>query len=173
MLAVQDTTTLNYTAHPATADVEPINTTTDQAVGLIVHDTLAFSGEGTPLGLVLDLQCWARDPAQAGQRETRKARPIEEKESAKWLKSYRAVAELQQLCRSTLLVSVADREGDTHELRRSHTPGGPSCWCGPERDRLRRSGRTCCEPRCWRSRSGPLRVLVPRRKLPVIANQGT
>ena len=54
VLAVQDTTTLNYTAHPATEDLGPINTQKDQSVGLLLHDTLAFSVEGTPLGLVDD-----------------------------------------------------------------------------------------------------------------------
>lgn len=139
VLAVQDTTTLNYTAHPATEGLGPIGTHPDKPLGLIVHDTLAFSAEGTPLGVV-DLQCWARDPAAAGQKATRKRRPIEEKESAKWLKSYRAVAELQALCPSTLLVSVADREGDLHALFQEalQTPGGPKLLVRSERSRLRR-----------------------------------
>ncbi|MEK6716459.1 MAG: Druantia anti-phage system protein DruA, partial [candidate division NC10 bacterium] len=38
VLAVQDTTPLNYTAHPPEG-VGPINTTKDQAVGLLLHDT--------------------------------------------------------------------------------------------------------------------------------------
>lgn len=138
VLAVQDTTTLNYTAHPATEDLGPISTKTAKAVGLIVHDTLAFSAEGTPLGLV-DLQCWARDPAAAGKSENREGLPIEEKESYKWLKSYRAVAEMQQLCRQTLLVSVADREGDVHDLFHEalHTPAGPKLLVRSERSRQR------------------------------------
>jgi hypothetical protein len=142
-----------------------INTTTDQAVGLIVHDTLAFSVEGTPLGLV-DLQCWARDPAAAGQRATRKRRPIEDKESRKWLKSYRAVTELQPLCPSTLLVSVADREGDIHDLFQEalHTPGGPKLLVRSERSRLRKVE----EDLLWTTLravpvAGHFEVLVPRR----------
>jgi len=139
VLAVQDTTTLNYTSHPATEDLGPINTKMDQSVGLIVHETLAFSAEGTPLGLV-DLQCWARDPAEAGKTEQRKGLPIEAKESYKWLKSYRAVAEVQQLCRQTLLVSVADREGDVHDLFHEalHTPAGPKLLIRSERSRQRK-----------------------------------
>ena len=31
-------------------------------IGLMLHDTMAFSVEGTPLGLI-DVQCWARDEA--------------------------------------------------------------------------------------------------------------
>ena len=139
VLAVQDTTTLNYTAHPSTQGLGPINTKQDQGVGLIVHDTLAFSTEGTPLGLV-DVQCWARDPKQAGQREHCKQRPIEAKESIKWLRSYRATAELQGLYPDTLLVSVGDREADTHELfqEAQQTESGPKLLVRAERSRNRK-----------------------------------
>lgn len=138
VLAVQDTTTLNYTAHPGTAGLGPINTTSDQAVGLILHDTMAFSAEGTPLGL-LDVQCWARDPEEAGKKAKRKELPIEQKESAKWLRSYRAVAEVQQLCPHTTLVSVGDREADIHELfhEAQQTPSGPKLLVRAERTRQR------------------------------------
>jgi len=36
---------------------------------------------------------------------------IEQKESMKWLRSYRAVSEVQALCPDTTLVSVGDRVG--------------------------------------------------------------
>ena len=52
VLAVQDTTSLNYTAHPMTEGLGPINTKGDKAIGLELHDTLAFTPEGTPLGLL-------------------------------------------------------------------------------------------------------------------------
>lgn len=65
--AVQDTTTLHYTAHPTTRGLGPLHRKADQGVGLILHDTMAFSTEGTPLGL-LDVQCWARDPEEAGKK---------------------------------------------------------------------------------------------------------
>lgn len=139
VLAVQDTTTLNYTAHPATEGLGPINTTKDHAVGLILHDTMAFSIEGTPLGL-LDAQCWARDPEEAGKKEKRKELPIEEKESVKWLRSYRAVAKVQELCPQTLIVSMGDREADIHELflESQQTKSGPKLLVRAERTRNRK-----------------------------------
>jgi hypothetical protein len=138
VLAVQDTTTLNYTAHPATEDLGPINTQKDQGVGLLLHDTLAFTVEGTPLGVV-DAQCWARDPQTAGKKAQRNQLPIEAKESVKWLRSYRATAAVQQLCPTTLVVSVGDREADLHELfsEAQQTPGGPQLLVRAERTRRR------------------------------------
>jgi hypothetical protein len=139
VLAVQDTTTLNYTAHASMAGIGPINTQQDSAVGLIVHDTLALSVEGTPLGL-LDVQCWARDAKEAGKRERRKQLPIEQKESYKWLKSYRAVGDVQKLCPHSLLVSVGDREADLYELflEAEKSESGPQLLVRAARNRQRK-----------------------------------
>jgi len=114
VLAVQDTTTLSYTAH-ASKDMGPINAKWNSAVGLMMHDTLAFTEDGVPLGL-LDVQCWSRKPEEAGKGALRHQLPIEQKESMKWLKSYRAVEQAQRLCPETMLVSVGDREADIYEL---------------------------------------------------------
>jgi len=115
VLAAQDTTTLNYTAHPATEDLGPIGYRLDKGLGLILHETMAFNVEGTPLGL-LDVQCWARDPADFGKKKRRHKLPIEEKESKKWLVSFRKVAQAQKRCPKTIFVSVGDREADIYEL---------------------------------------------------------
>jgi hypothetical protein len=115
VLVAQDTSTLNYTHHPMTEGLGPINTIKDKNIGLLLHDTMAFTPQGTPLGL-FDVQCWARDPAEAGKRHRRYDKTIEEKESYKWLKSYRNVCAVQARCPKTQLIVMADREADIHEL---------------------------------------------------------
>jgi len=115
VLAVQDSSGLNYTAHPATEGLGPLNTKADRSLGLWLHDTLALTPQGLPLGLV-DIQLWARDADSIGQRERRHTRPIEDKESAKWLTSYTAACALAQHCPETRVVSVGDREADVYEL---------------------------------------------------------
>jgi hypothetical protein len=115
VLVAQDTSTLNYTHHPMTEGLGPINTTGDKSIGLLLHDTMAFTPEGTPLGL-LDVQCWARDPNEAGKRHQRHSKPIEEKESIRWLKSYRNVCDVQTRCPDTQIIMMADREADIHDL---------------------------------------------------------
>ena len=112
VLAVQDTTSFNYSTHHAMNGLGPINTSKDNAQGLKLHDTLAFTPDGTPLG-VLHIECWARDSERTN---TRKTLPIEEKESYRWLQSYQRVGEIQSLCPDTRLVSVGDREADIYEL---------------------------------------------------------
>ena len=168
VLAVQDTTTLNYTAHPPQG-VGPINTSQNREVGLVLHDTVAFTPAGTPLGL-LNVQCWARDPEQAGKRHRRHQLPIEEKESLKWLVSYRAVAEAQKLCPDTVLISVADREADLYEFfhEAAQNPQGPGLLVRAERTRNRKvepdDGPEALCPRMNAERvEGRLQVAVPRR----------
>lgn len=139
VLAVQDTTTLNYASHPDTEGLGPINTKKDKGTGLVLHSTIAFALDGTPLG-VLDAQCWARDPAEAGKATRRKELPIEEKESSKWLKSYRATADAQRACPETTFVNTGDREADIHELflEAAKDPAGPKLLIRAMQGRNRR-----------------------------------
>ena len=165
VLAVQDTTSLNYSTHRATDDLGPIGTQAEGALGLWLHSTLAFNAEGTPLGL-LDVQCWARDGSEFGKRHTRKQRRIEEKESAKWLKSFRAVAEVQRRTPGTRLVSVGDREADIYELFQQALAEaqGPGLLVRAEHDRLRAEGQEHLWP--WleaQTAGGVQEIRVPRR----------
>jgi hypothetical protein len=114
VLAPQDTTVLDYNTHLLTEGLGPLNGK-HGGLGLILHDTLAFTENGTPLG-VLDAQCWARDLNDLGKSKKRKDLPIEQKESIKWLRSFRKLTEIQQLCPDTMIVSIGDRESDIYEL---------------------------------------------------------
>lgn len=115
VLAVQDSTSLNYDAQPAIQNLGPIGSRADAWFGLMVHDTMAFTPQGLALGL-LDVQCWARDAQDFGKKQRRRDVPFEHKESYKWLKSVRAAAQLQRRCANTTVVSVGDREADIFEL---------------------------------------------------------
>jgi hypothetical protein len=111
VLAVQDTTSLDLTHHPATEDLGPLETA--RRLGLFVHSTLAVGLDGQPYG-VLAQEVWAREPTARGQRHTRRQRPIGEKESARWL---RALAQSRQGVRAELpLVHVGDQEADLYDL---------------------------------------------------------
>jgi hypothetical protein len=133
VLAVQDTTSLNYTAHPLTEGLGPIGPKQSGALGLIVHDTVAVTPGGLALG-VLDAQVWVRD-----WEEKEAGRPIEQKESAKWLRSYQLAAKLQAQLKKTRIVSVGDREADIYELfamAREHIEaGGPHLLVRASEDR--------------------------------------
>ena len=164
VLAVQDSTSLNYTGHPATDGLGPIGTQAAKARGLWVHDTMTFTPEGTPLGLV-DVQCWTRDPKRAGGRATRHLRETDAKESAKWLTSFAAVAKLQGACPRTLLVSVADREGDLYPLwQQALEPGAPKLLVRARHDRkLADTGDRLYAYLAGRPVAGGQTLALPRR----------
>lgn len=113
VLAVQDTTELDWTAHPATADLGPLSAPTHQ--GLHVHTTLAFTPERVPLGLLAQ-EVWVRPTTGGGTRATRKQRPITAKESMKWLRSLQAVNDARHECPDTHFISIGDREADVYDL---------------------------------------------------------
>lgn len=137
VLAVQDTTSLNYSTHPATENLGPIGSSPDGLIGLLLHDTMAFNLDGTPLGL-LDVRCWARDPDDFGKKKRRQQLPIEQKESNKWLVSFLKVAEAQKRCPDTTLINVGDREADIHEFFQLaiREPSGPKILVRAWQNRL-------------------------------------
>ena len=103
---------------------------------------------------------------QTGKKHRRHQLPIEEKESAKWLVSYRAVAEAQKVCPDTMLVSVGDREADIYELfhEAAQDPSGPKLLVRAERTRCRKVE----QEELWQRMdaepvAGLLDVAVPRR----------
>lgn len=109
ILSVQDTTECNYTSHKKTKQLG--DGTHANTRGLFVHSSLALTTEGIALGL-MDQQIWARDPELRGKRKAN--RPIEEKESIKWLNGM--VNSSRALPASIRLVHVGDREADVFEF---------------------------------------------------------
>jgi hypothetical protein len=110
VLAMQDTTFIDYASHPHTTGLGP--TGAKGGWGMICHGTLTFSPQRVPLG-VLGLRLWAREP-DSPKRTTRRKRAIEHKESHKWIDGLHAAA--SALSPGRQVVSVADRESDVYEF---------------------------------------------------------
>jgi hypothetical protein len=106
-LLVQDTTTLDYSAHPATADLGPIGKGDGQ--GLLVQTVLAVRpADRLPLG-VLAAEPFARTPAPAD--ESRLARTKRDRESDIWGQLAETVGPPPP---DATWVHVADRGGDCY-----------------------------------------------------------
>ena len=110
VLAIQDTTDLNFTSHPATVGLGFINQSKQQ--GIKVHSCFAVSRDGNPLGL-LHQQCWAREQ-QKGKAKAKRKTPIEQKESYRWLQTLQAAE--SGLASLERVIHVGDREADIFEL---------------------------------------------------------
>jgi hypothetical protein len=117
VLAVQDTTLLNYSTHPATQGLGYLQDL--HMLGMLVHTTLLLTPQRVPLGII-DQQVWVRS-AEHFQvaRQKRKQRRTAEKESQKWLVSLEATARAQkQIGPTPHLINVGDSEADVYDLFR-------------------------------------------------------
>lgn len=111
-----DTSELDYTTKTAMQGKERI---TNQKEGLWLHPTLAITPDRLSLGIV-EANFWHRNPEvaekSAANKAARENAPIEEKESFRWLQSYRRACEIARMAPSTQIVHMADREGDMIEI---------------------------------------------------------
>lgn len=132
MLLVQDTSDLNFSSRPHCTGLGEItaNQTGAKTRSLKLHSSLAVEPEsGLPLG-VLRLHGYAPESAKGKNPH----RPIEEKDSHRWLEGYQEASAIAALLPGTRIISVADREADMFELfdyRRRQT--------GPKADLLVRA----------------------------------
>ena len=114
VLAVQDTSFLNYTHHPQTKGTGAIGTKAQKQSGFVMHSTLALTSDGLPLGLVTQ-KIWARPVGVPSKTSTECSRqPIEEKESYKWIEAFQQAIDLS--LDGTEVVTVCDREADIYEM---------------------------------------------------------
>jgi hypothetical protein len=118
VLVLQDTVFFSYAKHPKTAGLGPIGTSNeDHDRGLVMHNALALTTTGVPLG-ILSQRIWARKdvPEEDHQEKIERLQctRIEEKESSKWLVC------LDETCAHRVpgvqTVTVADRESDCFEF---------------------------------------------------------
>lgn len=88
ILAIQDTTDMNYTDHPSTEGLGHLDH--PSISGLKTHSCLAVSTQGVPQGLLYQ-KTWARDPKTKGKKHQRKKLSTKDKESQRWLDTQKSV----------------------------------------------------------------------------------
>jgi hypothetical protein len=113
VLCLQDTTELDYTTKKdRIVGLGPLNY--ESRWGLYLHPTLALTPERVPLGL-LEAYTWVREPGSLGEQKDPN-RPLEEKESVRWVDGFARVNALAEQLTDTRLTYIADREGDLYDL---------------------------------------------------------
>lgn len=111
VLVGQDTTELDVT-RPREKVGGPLGD--EKHWGVHVHPSLVMTPAQIPLG-ILDATMWARALEGFHKRAQARNKPIEEKESYRWLQGYEQACELQRQVTSQV-VSLADSEGDIYEI---------------------------------------------------------
>ena len=110
VLIVQDTTCLAYVKEIARHGFGTLRRTVKDEY--LLHPSVAFTPERVNVG-VLGHHFWQRPEQPVGH--LRKHRPIAAKESHRWLRGYELAGQVQRRCVQTLVINIADREGDMHE----------------------------------------------------------
>ena len=111
MLAIQDKTELDLGKRQRTRGIGAISN--QAAKGLHVHNVLAVSSKGVPLGL-LSQKVWTREKVRKGKGLQARRRAIADKESQRWLDSLETSQSL--IPQEIEVITIADREADIYEL---------------------------------------------------------
>lgn len=124
VLILQDTTDISYSNRKPIKEMGHLKSAESQ--GLYLHPSIAVTPEKLCLGVV-DAQIWSRE--KIGIKEQRKEKPIEEKESYRWLKGYNIANEIARNCEKTKIINVSDREGDIYEvLEKTPSESNKAYW---------------------------------------------
>lgn len=110
VLIPQDTTFLNFATDSQSKEMGTLRT--KDANQQLLHTSIAITPSRINLG-VIEGSMWQRSETKTGK--TRDTKPIEKKESKRWLDHYRSACDIQSKAPETTIVSIADREGDIHE----------------------------------------------------------
>jgi hypothetical protein len=111
VLAIQDTTDIDYTSHQKTKGLGYLET--PYQLGIKSHTCLSVNGNGLPLGILWQRQ-WVRDLEEYGKKKQRKNKPTNAKESQRWIDCQKDVN--SQLSKAKTLIHITDREGDIYEF---------------------------------------------------------
>ena len=111
VLLVQDTTDANYNTHKKT---KGLGYSSEKVLGIKIHTCLAMSGKGIPIGIMAQ-ECFTREKSKNEMSSSEKSkRPIEEKESNRWLETMRETT--AQIPKNTTAITICDRESDFYEF---------------------------------------------------------
>jgi hypothetical protein len=118
ILVVQDTVFISYGKHPKTEGLGSIGKSNEPPDrGLIMHNALAFTTGGVPLG-ILSQTIWARQEVVQEDRIEKILRlqctALGEKESSKWLIGLRETKKNKP--KGVDVVTLGDRESDFYEF---------------------------------------------------------
>lgn len=114
ILSIQDTSEFHYSHHGGRiSDYRGLGDVGRCNLGYFMHPSLAIDAVDNRIIGLSDVYLWHRDRNRQTDTSSRKKRPIEEKESNKWISSSRR----SQLCLSAAshVTIIQDRDGDIFE----------------------------------------------------------
>ena len=111
LLSIQDTMCVSYEGHTKT---EGLGYSSEKTLGINSHNCVLFTPVGVPIGLMEQRVSTRLEGKSEKSDHEKRSRPIEEKESYRWLETMKTAA--ANAPEGVTLIHIADREGDIYEL---------------------------------------------------------
>ena len=152
-LIIQDTTYFDFSARKKASGLDLVHRGSHGGIskGLMLHNTLAVTTDGVPLGILdqrfIDRKSLRKNGIEVGRGGDHREEPVKEKESQRWIDVIRACHEFDVGdCR---MVHVCDREGDFYELFRDAASIGEHVLIRASRNRAINKEKRRDEPTTW------------------------
>ena len=158
ILAVQDTTSLNYNTREK---MEGIGYISDKTLGVNIHSCLAVATDGLTLGL-LDQTSYNREQAKDDSRthDSKKTRVLDKKESCRWVQTFEKST--ANLPKGVNVITVCDREGDMYELLDTIESNGHLFLIRVAQNRMTVDNRRILDAICKKRCMGRAEITIPR-----------
>lgn len=111
VLAIQDTSEFDFTTHESNTGLGYLES--DKQFGIKYHPLFIASPAGVQQGLLAH-NFWTCSLSEYGKKRERQNKPIEEKESYRWLETVNHAS--YHISSDTEIINIADREADIYEL---------------------------------------------------------
>ena len=113
LLAIQDTTSVGFGERKSIKGMGYYCSTEQR--GMLAHSCIAVTDQGIPLGLLYQ-ETYTRESRRddSGTKEEKRSRPIEEKETYRWIRTLEETH--QRVPEDIPVLTVCDREGDFYEF---------------------------------------------------------
>jgi len=109
VLAIQDTTEIDYTTHRKVTGLGQIGN--EKGKGLMMHTSLIVTTQGLPLGLLAQ-EIWGRKKQKS--KKSHKKQSYKDKESYKWITALEQT--IENTPAATQVITICDREADIYEF---------------------------------------------------------
>jgi len=157
LLAIQDTTAVNYGTHIKMAG---LGYNCDKSLGINVHSCLLVTPNGIPIGLVDQSTNTRETNSDKRSLHEKHKRKIQDKESNRWLKTMQTAQ--TNTPPNTKLIHIADREGDIYEWYNLAIGTQQSFVIRANSDRLTPQGTHIWEEVVRSKPKGQLKLFIPK-----------
>lgn len=152
-LIIQDTTYFDYSGRKKTKDLDSVHRGSHGVIskGLILHNTLAVTTDGVPLGILdqrfIERKSLRKNGVEVGRGGDHREEPVKQKESQRWIDVIKTCHDFDAGdCR---MIHVCDRKADFYELFRDAAAMGEHVLIRATRNRGINKKKRRDEPTVW------------------------